>query len=109
MAQRISTLQRTVVFERRTFGMAVGVPGRDVEVVEHPAFLDQVGRTRDRRFLEQSRDHVTPGFLPERQVQRPIRLLGRLLSREAGPLVPPGPLRISRLIQITLRLCPPIG
>jgi hypothetical protein len=66
--------------------VAVGVTGRDVEVFEHLALVDQIPG-RKRQLAEQSRDDVSPCLLPEREMQALHGHFGGLLRGETGPFV----------------------
>jgi len=100
--------------EGSPFGVAVGVPRRYVEIVQYLCFLDQVrdvlqaGSFRTRQFLEKAGDHVSPGFLSEREMERLDGHLGRLLRGKAGPLMASLGLRGLRLPQVPLGLGKPV-
>lgn len=88
--------------------MPVGVPRRDVEVVQNLSLLLQRGRHAERQILKKLRYHATPGFLPERQVQRLDGPLRSLLGGKTRPFVPLRRLRVARLRQIAPGLSQPI-
>ena len=58
---------------------------------------------------EETRHHMAPGVLAQRQMKCLHRLFSRLLSGEAGPLVPTLPARRLRLLQVSLGLLKPIS
>ena len=97
-----------IVLERRAFRMPVRIAGRHVVRVEHPGLFDEAFRHGDGRLHEETGDDVAPRLLPPREVQRLRRLLGRLVRREAGPVVTPVAERRVGLFQIVLRLRQPV-
>src|SRR5579884_3803024 len=106
-----SALEGPVVLERGALGMAVRVPRRDVEVVEDLRLLDEI-RWRPvvgRKLVEEAGDDVAPGLLTEMEVEGFDRLLGRLLSGKARPLVAIRPRRVDGVVEIAFGLPEPVS
>jgi len=58
--------------------MAVGVPGGDVEIVQHLSLFDHILLHFAGQLGQQSRDDVPPCLLPEGQMERFDGFLRRL-------------------------------
>jgi len=61
-----------------------------------------------RKVREQAGHAVAPALSAQRQEGALDRVLGRLLGREACPLVISGRDRMARMVQVTLRLRQPV-
>ena len=92
MGNGLRALERSVVFESRTFHVSVRIPCRDVEVIQTPRSVDQIGGRRWRDLAQQSRYDGTSNFLPLSQMECLHRLLTGLVSRKARPAVSTVPL-----------------
>ena len=61
-----------------------------------------------RQILKQPGNHLPPGLLPREEMESLHCLLGSLLGRKTGPLLPPGPGRLCGLLQVSHRLFAPV-
>gem|GEM_PF-3590199 len=82
--------------------------GRNVIGVHATGGIAQRFRYHERQLFEETRHRMPPHDLPEMQVECLDRLLGRLLCREARPLMPPSGCRDLGEFQIVLGLGEPI-
>lgn len=96
------------MFERRALGMSIRIPAGHVEIIEHASLFDKLRGDLEGKLGQQPRDHMSPRFLLEREMQGLDGLFGRLLRREACPLVPAVALGCARLLQISLGLSKPV-
>ena len=67
--------------------MPVGIPRRDIEIVEHLGFFREISTRFYRKFLNETGDDIAPRFLTEAQVKSFDCQLRRLLCRETRPFV----------------------
>ena len=88
--------------------MAIGIAGRQVEIIQNHAFADKVLGNRKGQFRQQPGYHMTPGFLSQKKVHCFDCLLGSLLRGKAGPLMTAFCLRRTSLFEVACRLCEPV-
>ena len=105
MEKGLVALQSAEMLPRRALRVAVGVAGRDVETIEQPQAILQIGRRLWLPVLlwqssPKAGEGVAPGLLAAGQIQALEGLLHSLVRREAGPLMPPGLHRLLRLLEI---------
>lgn len=79
------------MFKRWTFGMTVGIPRRNVEVIQHASPINQLLRNTDGfgKFAEQFGNDVAPRFLPFVKMERFYGFLLRYASSVACGSCPP--------------------
>src|SRR5712692_7088372 len=89
ITDRLVALQGTVVLERSSFGVAVGIARWDVERVQDAALVHQSAWKGHgaRQLRQEPRHDISPGLLAEMKMQSLHGFLCRLLRGKAGPFV----------------------
>jgi len=88
--------------------MSIRIPGRNIEIIENLCLFYKILWSFNRQFRKQLRDHMPPGFLAQKQMQRFNRQFSRLLGCETGPLMATVPFRRLSLFKVSLSLVQPI-
>src|SRR6266516_2312640 len=89
ISDRLFALQLTIMLKWRAAGMTVCVSSRHIKIVKHLGFFHQRRRHTEfiREFAQQFGNHVPPCVLSLSQMNGLYCLFGRLLCREACPLM----------------------
>ena len=110
IAYRLPALKISVVLERCSLDMSVGIAGCHVVRVQHVRLVDQllVHSSLNGKLVKKTGKDLPPRLLSQSKVQCPDCLLRRLVTGEACPLVSCRGSRLPCLLQIAFGLSKPI-